>query len=102
MVQGNTQTTTLTGLQDNTTGLFQNTWTNIVMTLIDDEGNPVVGCVQIPMNYIPGSNGNYQGTFGNASFYPPVGTGYTLLIDGSNSGSFLHIETLVEVKARKF
>ena len=99
-VQGNSQAVTLEGLQDDITKAFQNGWMNIVMTLIDDEGNPVSGCTQVPMNYTAGSNGEYVGIFGDNNFYPAIGTGYTLLIDGNQSGSYLHVECTVEVKSR--
>ena len=100
-VQGCTQSATIEGLQDDLTGNFLNTWTNIVMTLVDDNGNPVTGCIEVPMDYIATTNGNYRGIFGDQNFYPPVGDGYKLLIDGSQSGSVIHLEIWVEVKARQ-
>jgi hypothetical protein len=99
--QGNTQVTTLAGLQDDETGLFIS-GASLQMTLVDDDGNKVVGCIQVPMTYVATTNGNYQGTFGNNTFYPSIGTSYTLLIDGSYLGSYIHLEVPVEVQARKF
>lgn len=104
-VQGCTQAVLLEGLQDfsgGQGGAFQNNWTNIIMTLVDDNGIPVTGCISVPMNYLVSTNGNYQGVFGDNNFYPVPGTSYRLLIDGSNSGAFIHIEANVEVKARQF
>lgn len=100
LYQGNIQGTTLEGLVDKRTGSFLNDWTNLVMTLIDDQGQKVPGCVQIPMTYMVGTNGNYQGVFGDVNFQPQVGTGYKLLVDGSNGGSTFHLELTVEVQAR--
>jgi hypothetical protein len=102
ITQGNTQALTIEGLMDATTSTFLNDWTNIQMTLVDDQGNPVAGCTEIDLTYVANSNGNYTGVFGDGNFYPALGTNYKLLIDGNNAGSYLHIETLVEVKARRF
>lgn len=101
ITQGCTQSTTIEGLQDDIGGGFLNTWTNIVMTLVDDDGNPQTGCIQIPMTYIGSSNGNYRAIYGDNNFYPQVGTGYKILIDGSQSGAFLHLELIAEVIARQ-
>jgi hypothetical protein len=99
--QGNIQATTLEGLIDKRTGNFLNDWTNIVMTLVDDQGQQISGCVEIPMTYLAATNGNYQGVFGDNQFYPDVGTGYKLLVDGSNAGATLHLELAVEIKPRQ-
>lgn len=99
--QGNTQVVTLEGLQDVITGGYVNDAV-LQMSLVDEYGNVIAGCDQVAMNYIPDSNGNYQGIFGDQNFYPDVGTGYRLYVDGSSSGSFIHLELSVEVSARRF
>lgn len=97
---GNTQAIEIFGLQDALTSLFLNTAT-ITATLQDDNGNPVSGCTNVTLSYVAGSNGNYTGVFGDVNFQPAVGTSYTLVIDGSQSGSFIHLEMLVEIRSRQ-
>ena len=101
--QGNTQVITILGLQDSITGAFLNSAT-LLATLIDEYNNQVVGCIGVSLAYVVGSSGNYQGVFGDASFIPDVGTGYTLVITGSQTSPAVSIrlELLVEVKARQF
>ena len=97
---GNTQVIELLGLQDAIALTYLNAAT-INATLLDDQGNEVPGCEDILFTYQPGTNGNYNATFGNISFNPVVGTGYTLVIDGNQSGGYIHLELLVEVQARQ-
>lgn len=99
--QGNTQLFTLTGLQDKVTGDFINNNGTLQVTLVDDQGTSVPGCIEIVMSYLSGTDGNYQGIFGDSDFYPPIGTGYTLLVDGEESGSYIHLELLAEIQSRK-
>lgn len=95
---GNTQDIAINGLVDrNGTPLNSDT---VSGTLYDWNGNPVQGCVNVILNYVPGSNGNYLGTFGNASFQPAIGTGYTLVIDGTGPSGDIDFNMIVEIIPR--
>lgn len=97
--QGNAQIITLSNLIDQTTGLPLDLDT-LVANMIDWNGNPVPGCINIPLT-IQDTLGDYQGTFGDNTFYPAIGTGYTLMIDGSQSGTgYIHFEIMVEIVSR--
>lgn len=96
--QGNTQVLVVNGLEDDITGDFLNNFT-VNGTIINDQGNPVA--IGIVFTYVAGSNGNYQAIWGDNNFYPPVGTGYTLLLDGTDNSSFIHVELIVEVQPRQ-
>ena len=97
---GNTQVLRIFGLQDNVTGNFLNAAT-IEASLQDDQGNTIIGFDEIPFTYVPASNGDYDGVFGDQNFIPDIGTGYTLIIDGNQGGSYIHLELLVEIQPRQ-
>jgi hypothetical protein len=97
---GNTQVLRIFGLQDNVTGSFLNA-ASIVGTLQDDQGNVVIGFDEIAFTNVPSSNGDYDAIFGDSTFIPEIGTGYTLIIDGNQSGSYIHLELLVEIQPRQ-
>jgi hypothetical protein len=97
--QGNTQDIQAFGIQDVDTGLFWNS-AIITATLIDDEGNQIPECTAVTLVYQSGSNGNYTGTFGDINFQPPIGTGYSLIIDGDQGASHIHLEIPVEIRLR--
>jgi hypothetical protein len=99
LYQGNTQAMSVFGLQDAISSTYLNSAT-LTATLVDQNGIQISECIDVPLNYVAGSNGNYEGSFGDANFVPPVGTGYTLIIDGSQNGSTIHLELLVEIKVR--
>lgn len=94
--QGNAQIITFSSLIDSTTGLPVNA-DNLVATMIDCNGIPVPGCIEIPLTNID-ALGDYRGTFGGNTFYPDIGTGYTLLIDDDSQ---IHFEVMVEIVARQ-
>ena len=98
--QENTQAIELFGLQDALTLAYLNAAT-LTATLVDDDGNQVPECIAVPLTYQPGTNGNYVGVFGDLNFLPPLGTGYTLIIEGNQQTSYIHLELLVEVQARQ-
>lgn len=100
MWQGNTQVIQLVGLQDYLTQNYMNSAV-VTGTLQDDQGNNIVECVEVAFAYVVGSNGNYNGVFGDENFIPPIGTGYTLLIDAVENNSYGHWEFLVEILARQ-
>jgi len=97
--QGNTQEIDVTGLQDADTGAYLNAAT-LTATLYDPTNIPVPGCINIPMPYVPASNGNYVGTFGDNTFMPALGTGYTLIITGSQASTFIELVYAAEVVIR--
>jgi hypothetical protein len=98
--QGNAQIIAFSNLIDATTGLPINVDT-LKANLIDCNGNLVPGCNNISLNS-QDTLGDYLGTFGDNKFYPPVGTGYTLLIDGDDGqgGGTIHFEIMVEIVSR--
>ena len=104
LTQGNTQTIALNGLQ--TTDQFGNVSfldaASLTASLYDDQGNPVAGLVNVTLTYVPASNGNYTCTFGDDTFVPPEGTGYSLVITGNQNLSYIRLEIPVEVIARVF
>lgn len=97
---GNTQAIELNGLQDALSLDYLNAAT-ITATLVDDQGNQVPGCVNISLAYQASTNGNYVGTFGDTNFQPVDGTGYTLIITGSQDGGYIQLNMLVEVQNRQ-
>src|SRR5580692_455124 len=88
---GNTQVLQILGLQDYLSQTYLNS-AAITGTLQDDQGNDVPECTDIAFTYVPGSNGDYNGVFGDQNFQPAIGTGYTLLIDGNENGEYIHLE----------
>ncbi len=101
MFQGNTQVITILGLQDSISGSFLNS-ASLSGTLYDQNNTQVPGCVNIALAYVTGSSGNYQGVFGDNTFLPAPGTGYTLVIAGSQASPsvFIRLEIIVEVQPR--
>lgn len=60
----------------------------VTMTLVDSDGVNVTGAVSLPMTYVSGSNGVYQGTIPfNIAWdtVAPAGSGYTLVIVATGS-----------------
>lgn len=99
MYSGNTQAIEVQGLQDAISLSYLDAAT-VTATLVDDDGNQILGCIGVTLNYQAGTNGNYTGIFGDVNFQPPEGTGYTLLVDANESGSYGHWDFLVEIVAR--
>jgi len=97
LYQDNSQRVKVFGLRDDT-GAFLN---DAVMnaTLLDVNRNNVPGCVNITMTYVATTNGNYTGTV-TAAFSPAVGTDYTMIIEGDEGNSHLHMEIPTEVRVR--
>lgn len=80
----NTEVVQITELQDQVSGQFlQNA--NVVATLYDRRGNPDPVFQNIPMAYVPGSDGTYQGQV-SASFNPTLGGGYKLVVTAEQAG----------------
>lgn len=100
LYQSNSQVLQFQALQDYLTQAYLNTAT-ILGTLIDPNGVPVPECIEVPFVYVPASNGNYNAVFGDENFIPPLGPGYTLVVDASENNSFGHWEFKVEIQARQ-
>ncbi len=100
LVQQNTQGLKLSGLRDGTQPFpnFVNTAV-LTATLVDQTREPDSVLNQIPMPYIAASNGDYEGTV-PSTFKAPLGSEYTLIIDGDGQGAHLHMEIVAEVIAR--
>lgn len=97
---GNTNVLNVEGLQDQITNSYLNAAT-LVATLIDDQGNKIAGCTAIALPYVVGSNGNYQGTFGDNNFNPNPGTGYTLILNGNQGSGYFELQIVCEVRNRQ-
>lgn len=97
MYQNNTQLLKITGLRDSSQNFI--TDAALLATLLDQNRSQVQNCIDISVPYVTGSNGDYQGTIPSA-FEAPVGTEYTMVIDGDGGGGHLHLEIPTEVKVR--
>jgi hypothetical protein len=93
----NTQDLKLFGLQDIDTLLF---WDAAVVsgTLIDENGN-VTMIQNVPLAYVPGTNGNYVGVVTTDDSLV-VGGGYRLVLDAVQGAARYHLELPAEVKVR--
>ena len=96
--QGNTTQIFVQGLQDQN-GDYANDAVDVLATLVDENRSVVPQCVNIPLAYVTSSNGDYLGTIA-VPFTPPVGTEYTMIIDGDSGSSHIHMEVPTEVKVR--
>ena len=97
----NTQGLKIVGLKDESTD--PPTYLNgasVVATLVDDQGNVVPGCVDVPLTNVPASNGDYIGEYGDANFAPSIGTGYTMIIKATQGGNSISLGIDVEVQRR--
>jgi hypothetical protein len=98
--QNNTQDLELNGMQD-AMGNFVNDATGTA-TLLDGNRNPDSVLVNLAIQYINGTNGNYVVTI-PSGFETAVGSEYTMVLDGSSvsESAHFHLEIPVEVKVRK-
>lgn len=102
----NDQVHTLTGLQDVLTGIYQDAAT-VTMTLYDQTGNVVTGLVNIPLNYIAASNGDYNAAVPAFNYGPPPNPdqpilgGFTLVITAVQSGVQYQISIPAEMDLRR-
>lgn len=94
----------VSGWQDAISGQYINvtvgsfSGAQLAISLLDENGNAVPECNDVSMSYVIGSNGNWQGTFGDENFQPAVGSGYTLVVDGNDGGGdALHLELVAQV-----
>jgi len=96
----NTQVVSLKFLKDLSTGSFLNA-AAVTATLFDQFGNIDPIFQNITLNYINGSQGNYQGVVAGG-FNPPqgLGSGYKLIIDANQGGVLGHWEIPVTVRQR--
>lgn len=98
LYQGNTGQVLVNGLQDND-GNYLNAAT-LTATLLDQNRTVVAQLQNIPLAYVPNSNGDYLGNV-DVPFTPVVGSEYTTIIDGdSGAESHFHLEVPTEVKVR--
>jgi hypothetical protein len=74
----------------------------LTVTLFDQDGNPVPECDAIAMEYQSGTNGNWMAVFGDENFTPQVGSGYTLVVDGTDgAGNTIHLELVAKIEPRQ-
>ena len=102
----NTQVITVEGLQDVVTLLYLNN-AQVTVTLLDQRGNPDLVLQDIPLGYVPGSNGNYQGTVPD-TFNPPAFTGkplsgYTLQVTAVQAGveALYSISAIIQLRSKQ-
>ncbi len=65
-------------------------------TLYDAQNQPVPGCTNIPLGYVPSSTGVYRGSVG-PDFAPPVNEPYRLVISALTSGGLRMKATLTAI-----
>jgi len=97
LYQDNTQRVKVFGLKDDDGNFLNSALMNA--TLLDNNRTEVSGLINVTMAYVSGSNGDYKGTVGS-TFSPPVGSDYTMVIEGDQSGAHLHMELPTEVRVR--
>lgn len=95
------------GFQDVVSGSYINvsspsySGANLSLTLVDQNGNSVPEVNGLAMSYVAGSNGNWNASFGDYSFKPAIGSGYTLLVDGGDgNGNGIHLEIVAAVESQ--
>jgi hypothetical protein len=98
LTQHNSQLIQIWGMRDALTNNFLNSAT-LKATLLDANREPVTGCIDIVMNYVSNSNGDYTGVV-DSTFSPDVGSEYTMVIDGGQGASHLHMEIPTQVTVR--
>ena|SRR5580765_1933306 len=80
----NTQTIKIIGLQDAESGDYLDSGTCLA-TLFDDRGNPDTVLINVTMDYVPDSDGDYTGIV-TLDFDAAPGAGYTLQVQAVQSG----------------
>jgi len=71
----------------------------VTATLLDSAGLPVTGVTDLPLTYVPASNGNYIGNV-QETFAATAGS-YTLVIDADQGGIIGSWHIACKVKVRK-
>jgi hypothetical protein len=97
----NSQFLQISGLKDKsqTPAAYINTAT-LTASLLDSGNNQVSGAANMPGTYQTGSSGVYRFAVDPSLFNPPVGTGYTLVVDGTFGSLKYHVEIPVQVVSR--
>lgn len=98
--QLNTQLVELDGVVDSVSGAYLNNLNTLVCKLVNSKNQVDPNFQNIALNYIANSNGVYRGVVPGA-FNAPVGSGYRLIIDGSNGTTLIHLEVPSVVVVRK-
>jgi hypothetical protein len=100
--QQNSQYLQISGLKDQsqTPAVYVN---DAVLTanLLDATGAAVLGMTNVSGAYQTSSNGVYRFPVDPTTFNPPVGSSYTLIVDGLSQGRRYHDELGVQVVVRK-
>lgn len=95
----NAQVVELDGIVDNLTLAFLNGLPNVVCSLQNSKGKLDPVFQTIACAYVVGSNGVYRGNV-PGTFNAPLGSGYRLIIDGTNGAAPFHLEVPSVVKTR--
>jgi len=81
VVRANAQTLSVQGMYDLQQQAFWTTAATLSGTLLDEFGNVIT---TVALLYASGSNGNFNGTFGDSTFSPALGRGYTIVFQGTS------------------
>ncbi len=92
----------LAGLKDQSTNpaTYMNSAT-VLGTLKDPKGVPVTGLTAITGVYQSASNGTYRLPVNAATFNPPIGGGYVLVITATQNGNTLYVEYPIKIQVRQ-
>lgn len=94
---GNTNILSVIGMYDLEENAYWTTAASLSGTLLDQYGNVIT---TVALAYASGSNGNFSAAFGGLQFYPPIGRGYTMLLQGTSDwGNAFALPILAEVVA---
>jgi hypothetical protein len=100
--QKNSQYLQISGLKDQsqTPVVYVN---DAVLTanLIDGTGASVPGMTNVAGAFVTSSNGVYRFPVDPTTFNPPIGSTYTLIVDGTSQSRRYHDELAVQVVVRK-
>lgn len=83
--RGNDQVVTLLGLKTTDTKVYLNLAT-VTGTLFDSKGHAIPGFQNVPMTYVPDSEGNYEWLIEGVTMMLPKNVEYTLEIKAVQSG----------------
>lgn len=100
--QKNSQYLQISGLKDQST--TPATYVDdavLTANLLDATGASVPGMTNVAGAYLSLSNGIYRFPVDPTTFNPPVGSTYTLIVDGTSQSRRYHDELAVQVVVRK-
>jgi hypothetical protein len=97
VLKKNKQLVEVFGLYDHLAGEYENGAVDLTATLKDSAGAPVPNFTAIPLDYVPGSDGDYRGAVA-PSLDPTAGTSYVLHIESTTTGINYQIPATVKTR----